>query len=265
MGTGPLILFLHGFPEFWYSWRHQLAEFSRDHRALALDLRGYNDSDKPFARRAYRIDQLVADVGAALLDPPGDTPRILVGHDWGGAIAWVFAQRHPEMLSKLVIINAPHPARFFQEISDGTQLRKSRYMLQFQLPFLPEWQMTRHGAAALTPLYRRHATNPDAFSDEDLRIFRHAFLKPGTARAAINYYRNGLAYFLATRHAGMIDVPTLLIWGDRDPYLSIRLSEATERYVRDLTVRHIPNAGHFVHEARPAEVNAEIRAFLARL
>lgn len=166
------------------------------------------------------------------------------------------------MLSRLVIINAPHPARFFEEIRQRPQMRKSRYMLQFQLPFLPEWQMTRDGAAALTPLYRRHATNPDAFSNEDVQIFRDAFMKPGVARAAINYYRNGLAFFRAARNARMIEVPTLLIWGDRDPYLGIRLSEGTDRYVRNLTVRHIPNAGHFVHEERAAEVNAEIRAFL---
>ena len=258
------MLFLHGFPEFWYSWRHQLTDFSRDHHAVALDLRGYNDGDKPSARRAYRINHLVADVDAAI-DQLGGAPAILVGHDWGGAIAWAYTQRHPEMLSKLVIINAPHPARFFQGMRQLNQIRKSRYMFLFQLPFLPERQMTRSGAAAIEPLYRRHALNPRAFSDEDVQIVRDAFLKPGTARAAINYYRNGLAYFLATRHAGMIEVPTLLIWGDRDPYLNIRLSEGTERYVRDPTVRHIPNAGHFVHEERPAEVSAEIRAFLARL
>jgi pimeloyl-ACP methyl ester carboxylesterase len=261
-GTGPLVLFLHGFPEFWYSWRHQLPDFSQDHRAVALDLRGYNDSDKPFPRRAYQINRLIADVAMAT-DQLGAEPAVLVGHDWGGVIAWLFAQHHPAKLNRLVIINAPHPARFFEEIRERGQRHKSRYIFQFQLPFLPEWQMTRRGAAALTPLYRRHATNPDAFSDVDVQIFRDAFLKPGVARAAINYYRNGLAFYRAARQAGTIEVPTLLIWGDRDPYLGIRLSEGTDRYVRKLSVRHFPNAGHFVHEERAAEVNAEIRSFLA--
>jgi pimeloyl-ACP methyl ester carboxylesterase len=261
-GSGALLLFLHGFPEFWYSWRHQLAEFGRDHRAVALDLRGYNDSDKPSARRAYQIKHLIADVAAAI-DQLGEKPAILIGHDWGGAIAWLFAQHHPALLSRLVIINAPHPARFFDEIRHRRQWHKSRYMFLFQLPFVPERQMTRDGAAALMPLYRRHATNPDAFSDQDVQIFRQAFLKPGVARAAINYYRKPLAFYRVARQAGPIEVPTLLIWGDRDPYLGVRLSEGTDGYVRDLTVRHFPNAGHFVHEERAAEVNAEIRAFLA--
>ena len=261
-GNGPLVLFLHGFPEFWYSWRHQLSEFGRDHHAVALDLRGYNDSDKPFARREYDISHLIADVTAAI-DQLGVKPTALVGHDWGGAIAWLVAQRHPAMLNRLVIINAPHPARFFEEIRQRHQRRKSRYMFLFQLPFLPEWQMTRDGAAALTTLYRRHATNPDAFSEEDIQIFRDAFLKAGVARAAINYYRNGLTFYRAARQSGTIEVPTLLIWGDRDPYLGLRLSEGTDRYVRNLAVRHFANAGHFAHEERAAEVNAEIRAFLA--
>ena len=256
------MLFLHGFPEFWYSWRHQLDEFGSDHRAVAVDLRGYNDSDKPRARGAYSIGQLVADV-RAVIDQLGEGPAVLVGHDWGGAIAWIFAQRHPKLLSHLVIINTPHPARFFQEIRDPDQMRKSRYMFFFQLPFLPERAMTREGAAAVVPLYRRHATNPAAFTEEDVQIFREAFLKPGVATAAINYYRNGVAFFLAARRPAIIEVPTLLLWGDRDPYLNKRLTEGNDRYVRHLTVQHFPNAGHFVHEERSAEVNAAIRAFLA--
>jgi pimeloyl-ACP methyl ester carboxylesterase len=255
------MLFLHGFPEFWYSWRHQIAEFGRDHRAVALDLRGYNDSDKPRSRRAYSIDQLVGDVRGTI-EQFGGEPAVLVGHDWGGAIAWIFGQRYPDLLSRLIIINAPHPARFFEEIRHRRQRRKSRYMFFFQLPFLPERQMLRDGAAALVPLYRRHATNPDAFSDEDVQMFREAFLKPGVATAAINYYRNGAAFFRAARNTRVIELPTLLIWGDRDPYLGRRLSEGNDRFVRRLTVRHISNAGHFVHEERAADVNAEIRAFV---
>ena len=136
-------------------------------------------------------------------------------------------------------------------------------MFFFQLPFLPERAMIRDGAAALLPLYRRHATNPDAFSDEDVRIFRDAFLKPGVATAAINYYRNWLALFFAARRRSLIEVPALLLWGDRDPYLGQRLSQGNDRYVRNLSVQHFPNAGHFVHEERAAEVNAAIRAFVA--
>lgn len=135
-------------------------------------------------------------------------------------------------------------------------------MLFFQLPLIPERLLTRQGARALKPTYRRHAANPSAFSDEDIRIFRKAFLKPGVATAAINYYRNLLGSVPSTRGIRPLEVPTLLIWGDRDPYLGIRVSQGLEPYVRNLTVRHLPNAGHFVHEERPEEVNREIRAFL---
>jgi len=260
-GNGPLILFLHGFPEFWYSWRHQLREFSSDRRAVALDLRGYNDSDRPVGRRAYRMVHLVADIRAAIEQLNG-RPAVLVGHDWGGAVAWAFADRHPGMLERLVIVNAPHPARFLQEVRRPPQMLKSWYMFAFQLPVIPEWLMTRRGAAALEPTYRKLAANPQAFSDEDIRLFREAFVRPGTASAAVNYYRNLLHARAAGRAGHMIDVPTLLLWGDRDPYLDIRVSRGHDRYVANLTVRHLADAGHFVHQERPEEVNRELRAFL---
>jgi pimeloyl-ACP methyl ester carboxylesterase len=137
-------------------------------------------------------------------------------------------------------------------------------MLFFQLPLIPEWLLTRRGARALVPAYRRLAVNPDAFPDDDIRIFREAFLKPGAATAAINYYRNLGRSIPRTRDRRVLEVPTLLIWGDRDPYLGIRLSRGVEPFVRDLTVRHIPDAGHFVHQERAGEVNQEIRIFLDR-
>lgn len=135
-------------------------------------------------------------------------------------------------------------------------------MFFFQLPVLPEWLMTRRGAAALRPAYRRLAANPGAFTEDDIRTMREAFLRPGVATASINYYRNLWRGMPLMRGRTRLDVPTMLIWGDRDPYLGIRLSQGLEAYVTHLTVRHIPDAGHFVHEERPEEVNAAIRAFL---
>ena len=227
-----------------------------------MDLRGYNESDKPVGRDAYRMVHLVADVRAAIEQLSG-APAVLVGHDWGGAVAWALAYRHPAMLERLVILNAPHPARFLQEVRRPRQMLKSWYMFAFQLPLIPEWLMTRRGAAALEPAYRPLARNPDAFRDEDTQLFREAFLTPGTAPAAINYYRNLLHARAASQARHMIEVPTLLVWGDLDPYLDIRVSRGHERYVTDLTAHHLADAGHFVHQERPEEVNRAIRAFLS--
>ena len=203
----------------------------------------------------------MADVAAAIRHFETDR-AVLVGHDWGGIIAWAVALRHPEIVDRLVILNAPHPAVFWHEIRRPTQLRRSWYIFFFQLPLLPERLMTRRGAAALRPAYRRLAANPDAFTEDDIRTMREAFLKPGVATASINYYRSAFAGLSMARSRTRLDVPTLLIWGDRDPYLGIRLSEGMETYVSDLSVRHFPDAGHFVHEEKPGEVNRLIRQFL---
>ena len=136
-GEGPLMLMLHGFPEFWYSWRKQIPEFAKDHKVVAIDLRGYNDSDKPDDKEAYVMAEFIADV-KGVIEGLGYSQCILVGHDWGGAIAWSFAYAYPNLVQKLIILNLPHPAKFAEGLRTPQQLLRSFYIFLFQLPIVPE-------------------------------------------------------------------------------------------------------------------------------
>jgi pimeloyl-ACP methyl ester carboxylesterase len=261
-GSGPLMLFLHGFPDFWYGWRHQLPEFAKDHTVVAIDMRGYNDSEKPAAKGAYAMDQLVGDV-AGVIEQLGEGRAILVGHDWGGAVAWATANERPELIDRLVIMNIPHPAIMLKAIARPPQLFKSWYMFAFQLPLLPELFLTVNNAAATAAIFKGALVNKAAISDADLDQYRRAMTKPGAATAQINYYRNILG---APRGRGFqkLRMPTLLIWGEEDIVLGRELTEGTERWVEDLTLKFVPGCGHFVQQECPAEVNAIVRGFLAR-
>jgi len=260
MGKGPLLVFLHGFPDFWYGWRHQLAEFARDHRVVAIDMRGYNDSDKPAEREAYAMTHLVADVAAVIGELGEGRKATLVGHDWGGIVAWSFADAHPELLEKLIIINIPHPAVMARAIRRPPQLFKSWYIYMFQLPGIPEFAVTRGHGQLMESVFRGGAVNPDAFNDRDIAVYREAICKPGVATAALNYYRNAGAN---SRPAwGKITVPTTMIWGLEDRALGPNLLEGNDAYVENLTVHKVPGAGHFPHQEKPQMVNSLIRAAL---
>lgn len=264
-GDNPsLMLFLHGFPEFWYSWRHQLDEFGHDYHVVAPDLRGYNRSDKPRGRGDYSLDHLVDDV-RALIENLGYETCVLVGHDWGGAIAWQFAHTHPAMLEKLVVMNLPHPVRFFEGLADAAQLRRSWYIFFFQLPWLPEKWLSRDRCRRIAELFAKEAKNPEAFSPQDLEAYRRAASQPGALRAMINYYRNLIPQALRfnPRTYEPLDVPTLLIWGEDDTALGKELTYGTERFVRDLNIAYVKHCSHWVQQDRPAIVNRHMRAFLA--
>jgi pimeloyl-ACP methyl ester carboxylesterase len=263
-GKGPLLLLLHGFPDYWYGWRHQIPAFSTTHHVVAPDLRGYNDSDKPRARGAYRMQSLVEDVSGAIRDL-GYDKAVLVGHDWGGAVAWAFAYAHPEMLDGLVILNAPHPAKFAAAIRTWTQIRRSWYMFFFQLPWLPEWAITRNDGELMVSVYRGTATQKKAVTDADLKAYRAAVQKPGAATGMLNYYRNLIAAAGRARSLGKLKVPTLVLWGMDDVALGPQLIEGLDKYVDDLTLVRIEDAGHFVHQERPDTANQQIRKFLDRL
>ncbi len=145
-GEGPLMLMLHGFPAYWYSWKYQIPEFARHYTVVALDLRGYNDSDRPRKASAYQLDALIADVRGAIA-ALGYDRCILLGHDWGGALAWSVAYAHPECVEKLIVMNFPHPAKFAAGLRTPWQLLKSAYILWFQLPILPEFLLSANVAA----------------------------------------------------------------------------------------------------------------------
>ena len=262
-GEGPLMLLLHGFPEFWYSWRHQIPEFARDHKVVALDLRGYNDSDRPQSRSAYHMNELVDDVKGAIASLGYDR-CILVGHDWGGAIAWHFVYRYPAQVDRLIILNLPHPAKFAQGLRTWQQLSRSWYILFFQLPLLPELLLKANLSRAMEQTFRGMAIDKSAFSDADIDAYTTALAKPGALTAALNYYRNLLPLVLSpTDWPILFQTRTLMIWGEDDVALGKELTEGTEDYVRDFQIHYIPNCSHWVQQEQPQLVNQYIRAFLA--
>lgn len=261
-GEGPLMLMLHGFPEFWYSWRHQIPEFAQNYKVVALDQRGYNDSDKPSDLSAYRMNELVADV-RGVIQGLGYDRCILVGHDWGGAVAWNFAYDYPEMVERLIVLNIPHPAKFAEGLRTPQQLLKSSYIFFFQIPFLPELAIQSFDYRLLEEAFTGMAINKFAFSAADLEAYKQAVAKPGALTAMINYYRaNIFQPELTSREWSVLQAPTLLIWGEKDTALGKELTYGTEAYVRDLTVRYIADSSHWVQQEQPQLVTQYMREFL---
>ncbi len=264
-GKGKLMLMLHGFPEFWYSWRHQIAEFAGDYHVVALDLRGYNLSDKPKELEAYKLSELIEDV-RGVISGLGYQDCILVAHDWGGSIAWNFAYAYPTMVEKLIVLNIPHPAKFLEGLKTPQQLLKSWYILFFQLPWLPELWLKLNNYQTIASTFTDMAIDKTAFSQADLDAYRNAAAQPGALTAMLNYYRRAFRFgsFLNSDHSdwNMLEVPTLTIWGENDMALGKELTYGTEAYVRDWQIKYIPNCSHWVQQEQPALVNRYIREWL---
>jgi pimeloyl-ACP methyl ester carboxylesterase len=261
-GSGPLMLMLHGFPEFWYSWRHQIPEFASDYKVVAVDLRGYNDSDKPEAKSAYVMAEFVQDV-KGIIQGLGYKSCVLVAHDWGGAIAWNFAYAYPEMVDKLIVMNLPHPAKFAEGLRTRQQLLKSWYIFLFQLPFLPEFLIKLDDYRAIALAFEGMAVDKSTFTPSDIQAYKDAAAKPGALTATINYYRNIARGFLDRQNWGVLQVPTLMIWGENDSALGKELTYGTEDYVQDFQIQYIPNCSHWVQQEQPQLVNSCMRDFLA--
>lgn len=266
VGTGEPVLLLHGFPDFWHSWHRQLPVLAdAGYRAVALDMRGYNLSDKPRGVREYGMSRLLADVSAVIEQLGGRAH--LVGHDWGGVVGWHMGTRAPELLRSLVVLNAPHPSRFARALLRPAQLVRSSYAFFFQLPWLPERLLSARGHARLLRALRRSA-KPGSFTDADLVSYREAFAREGALTSAINYYRAaGRGLRLWRTGAGMhgerrVNVRTLLLWGVEDPFLGLELTEGLSRWVPDLTVERIADAGHWVHLDATSVVNDRLLTFL---
>ncbi|RCJ28484.1 epoxide hydrolase [Nostoc minutum NIES-26] len=260
-GAGPLMVMLHGFPEFWYSWRHQIPEFAKYFQVVALDLRGYNDSDKPKEQSAYVMDEFVKDI-EGVIKGLGYDKCILVGHDWGGAIAWFFAYAHPEMVERLIILNLPHPAKFIQGLYTPQQLLRSWYIFLFQLPLLPELLLQSLDFQLIERTIQGTAFNKSAFTQADLDAYKDAAAKRGAIAAMLNYYRNNLQQFMSNRKWNILDVPTLMIWGENDTALGKELTYDTAAYVRNLKIRYIPHCGHWVQQEQPEIVNQYMKEYL---
>lgn len=261
-GEGKLMLMLHGFPAFWYSWRHQIPEFSENYKVVAVDLRGHNDSDKPKNKNAYRVEDAISDV-KAVIEGLGYESCVLVGHNRGGAVAWEFAYTHPEMVEQLIVMNAPHLAKIISALRTPQQLLRSWYFFLFQLPWLPEALFRRSDYQFLKGGFTNFVVDKDVFSPSDLEIYKEAAAKPGALTAMVNWYRNFFQSWLVDRGWGVLKVPTLMIWGEEDAALGKELVAGTENYVENLTVRYVPGCGHWVHEEKPQLVNQYMHEFLA--
>lgn len=262
-GDGPLMLFLHGFPEFWYSWRHQIPEFAQDNKVVALDLRGYNDSDKPTDIEAYRLSELVNDV-QGVIKGLGYDDCVLVGHDWGGAIAWSFAYAHSKMVNKLIVMNCPHPALFQEALKNNFgQILKSWYIGLFQLPILPELILQADDYRAIASVFTDHATQKNAFSPKDIETFKNAAAKRGVLTAMINYYRSNLDVIIKNQSWNSLEIPTLLLWGEDDFAFAKELTQGTKDYVRYLQIRYLKQCNHWTQQEQPELVNKYMREFLS--
>jgi epoxide hydrolase 4 len=258
---GHPVLFLHGFPEFWLAWSEQLYDLGQDHRAAAMDLRGYHRSDRPRSPRDYRMQVLVADVRTVLAQLAGDQPATLVGHDWGGIIAWEFARIYPELLHQLVIINAPHPAIFARELAHNrAQRRASRYVLLFRRRFLAEWVLRAGNYAWLRRSVFGGAASPEAFPAGKRAAYLEAWRRRGALTGGLNYYRApGWAAMVAAHQRERIQVPTLVLWGERDRYLLPGNLDGLQECVPQLRLVRFPTATHWLVHEQPAQVNAELR------
>ena len=267
-GNSDLVILLHGFPEFWYSWRHQLPVLGKHYHVVAPDMRGYNLSDKPTRVEDYRIEFLVDDV-LGLIKHFGKSQASIVAHDWGAGVAWAVAQRHPEAVSKLATLQVPLPAAWRANMTFA-QLRRSWYMFFFQLPRLPEWWASANDFARMDEMYRKTAVRAGAFSDKDIEAYKDAMRQPRALTSALNYYRANVFRSLLRGGAetpkdadGRIRVPTLFIYGEQDMAVIPSTVKDLGRFI-DAPYRElrIPDSGHWVQNEAVDEVNNALLEFL---
>ena len=254
------MLLLHGFPEFWYGWRHQIpALVEAGYRVVAPDQRGYNLSDKPNGRAAYQIDNMAADA-VGILDALGCDSAIVTGHDWGGIVAWQLALRYPERVHKLAILNVPHPSVMYRFLTGSfEQLRKSWYMFFFQLPWLPEVFLRRNNHQLLLRMLR--GRNPDVFTKADRERYSEAWSQPRAMTSMLNWYRAMFKSSTQPRPDSQVRVPTLVIWGKRDSALSYEMAQPSVDRCDDGRLVLIDEAGHFVQHDAPEQVNQSLTNF----
>ena len=269
-GSGEeLVILLHGFPECWYSWRHQLPVLGQRYHVVAPDMRGFNLSDKPARVEDYRIESLVEDV-VGLIHHFGKEKAAIVGHDWGAGVAWALAQRHPEVVSKLAALQVPPPAAWKENFT-LRQLLSSWYMFFFQLPRLPEWWARANDFARVSRMYQETSFRPGAFSDADIALYKEALRQPGAMTASVNYYRANVFRSLFRGRTeekrdgnGRIRVPTLFIYGELDVAIIPDTVRDLERFIEaPYREVRIADSGHWVQNEAVDEVNSALMEFLS--
>jgi pimeloyl-ACP methyl ester carboxylesterase len=266
-GGDRLALCLHGFPECWFSWRHQMPLLARlGYRVWAPDLRGYGDSDRPPRMADYAIEALLADV-AGLVDAAGVSSVTLIAHDWGGIIAWFFAMRRLRPLERLVIMNLPHPVPLQRALRTSWRQRlRFWYVAVFQIPLLPEAVLRARNYRAIGDAFRNSAVDKHRFPDDVLQVYRDSAARPGALTAMLNYYRAFVRGGGQRRQDALgypvIDTPTLMLWGEEDVALGKETTYGTEAVVPNLTLRYLPRVSHWVQQEAPETVNALLEAWL---
>jgi pimeloyl-ACP methyl ester carboxylesterase len=280
-GSGDnLVILLHGFPEFWYSWRHQLVALGKSYRVVAPDMRGYNLSDKPTQVKDYSVELLVEDV-IGLIRHFGADKAAIVGHDWGAGVAWAVVQKYPERVSKLAVLQVP-PAAAWRANMTLRQLLRSWYMFFFQLPRIPEWAIGRKDFASLDRMFKETVGRKGSFSDVAVETYKEALRQPGALTAALNYYRGNVRRLMtrqnngkrsttrsdrrtSSERDGRIRVPTLFIFGEQDFAILPATVRDVGKYI-DAPYREvrIADSGHWVQNEAVAEVNAALLEFLGQ-
>jgi pimeloyl-ACP methyl ester carboxylesterase len=264
-GEGKPIVLMHGFPEFWYSWRQQISALAEaGFKVIAVDMRGYNQSDKPRGVKHYTADVLALYI-KELIGHLGYEKAYVVGHDWGGAIAWQLAINHPEVIEKLAVLNCPLPVILQKHLlTNFKQVRRSWYMFMFQVPGLAEWTMGRDLLTFFKRAFRGWSHNKAAFPDEVLQRYVEAFTGPYALTAPVNYYRAALGGMFSKKNQpkGPIMVDTLLIWGEDDKALGKELTYDTHKYMgKSFYIKYIEDSSHWVQQDAPELVNGYLVEF----
>jgi epoxide hydrolase 4 len=264
--SGTPLVFLHGFPEFWFAWRRQIDHFvSSGYRVILPDQRGYNPSEKPAGIPSYSIDVLAKDV-VGVLDNVAGSKTFVVGHDWGAAVAWYLAARYSDRVQRTAMLSVPHPRVFLKNLTmNPAQLRRSWYMLFFQLPWLPERILRRRDWALLVRVLR-DTSPPGVFSDSDLEQYKESWARKGALTGMLNWYRAALlrpSKFPLDSDVSRVKVPALLIWGKNDQFAGETMARESLQYCDDGHLEILENATHWVQHEEPAQLNNLLSQFFA--
>ena len=258
IGTGDPIILLHGFPDFWYGWKNVILGLQDDFQLIVPDTRGINLSDKPEGAENYKIDLLVEDI-KELASKLNITKFTLVGHDWGGAISWAFGTKYPELLKKLVIINAPHPKIFRKKLEDNPKQRKSSgYIFQLLKPG-GEQSLLKNDMMGLKGAVFGTTRKKNAFTKEDKERYIEAWSQPNSILCGVNYYRANRSVEQST---GNIDVPTLVIHGMKDIFIRPTVLEGLSEFVKDLQIIKAEESSHWVMHDEPELIASSIKDFV---
>ncbi|KAH9393308.1 Epoxide hydrolase 4 [Tyrophagus putrescentiae] len=266
-----LILFVHGFPECWFTWRHQMRAFSSQYHTVAVSMRGYGDSDRPIGVKHYSADLLYEDlVGVISSLVTKENPKcILVSHDWGGVIAWNVAQRRPDLVHRFIALNAPHPKAWQGRLATSwRQFRSSWYMFFFNLPLLPELFMRNRDFKVLESMFGKHNKGAG-----EMDVYKYYFAKPYGVEGPLNYYRAMLRGYGLRKDGGqenkkgtssLVEPKTLILWGEDDDALISELATDSATFCKDAEVKYLPDCSHWIQVHKPKEVNEAMKEFLKK-